>query len=146
MTAGPLVGIPVILSELPERERTAGVPSRSITVTNKSNSLTFVVASSLVCTSPLAVITVVGLLDVIMVSNSAELRSRLLTRCILVPESTTNSLSSVSFVEASGSTHSSEGVWNGALYKVFGKIPCLALGASLLSVSFFLRSVLKFHR
>ena len=56
-------------------ERTAGVSSRSITVTNKSNSLTFSAASSLVCTSPLAVITVAGFLDVLMVSNSAELRS-----------------------------------------------------------------------
>ena len=59
-------------------ERTAGVSSRSITVTNKSNSWTHTVASSLVCTSPLAVITVVGLLDVLMVSNSAEFGSRLL--------------------------------------------------------------------
>ena len=51
---------------------TAGVSSRSTTVTNRSNSLTYTVASSLVCTSPLAVITVVGFLDVLMVSNSAE--------------------------------------------------------------------------
>ena len=36
------------------KERTAGVSSRSITVTNKSNCLTFSVASSLVCISPLA--------------------------------------------------------------------------------------------
>ena len=40
----------------------------------------------------MAVITVVGLLDVLMVSNSAELRSRLLTVYILAPESTTNFL------------------------------------------------------
>ena len=33
--------------------------------------MTFSVASSLVCTSPLAIITDVGLLDVLMVSNSA---------------------------------------------------------------------------
>ena len=126
-----------------------GVSLQNITVTNTSNSLTFVVASSLVCTSPLAVITVVGLLDVLVVSNSAELRSFLLTICILAPESTANYLSSRSFVEAAGCTHSSEGAWNGALsfelVYVFGKIPCLALGASLLSVSLFLRSVLKFH-
>ena len=64
------------------------VSSRSITVTNRSNSLTYTVASSLVCTLPLAVITV----DVLMVSNSAELKSLLLTVSIPAPESTTNSL------------------------------------------------------
>ena len=67
------------------RERTAGVSSRSITVTKKFNSLTYSVVSSLVCTSPVAVITVVALLDVLMVSNSAELRSFLLTMCIVAP-------------------------------------------------------------
>ena len=91
------------------RGRTAGVSSRSITVTSRSNSLTYTVASSLVCTSPSAVITVVGLLDVLMVSNSAELRSFLLTICKLPPESTTNSISSGSVVDAAGSTHSSAG-------------------------------------
>ena len=96
-------------------ESTAGVSSRNTTLTNKSNCLTFTVASSLVCTSPLAVITVVGLLDVLMVSNSAELRSFLLTICILAPESTTNYLSSGSFVDAAGSTHSSAEKWNAAL-------------------------------
>ena len=84
------------------KESTAGVSSRSITLTNKSNCLTSSVASSLVCKSPLAVITVVGLLDVLMVSNSAELRSFLMTICILAPDSTTNSLSSGSFVDAAG--------------------------------------------
>ena len=131
------------------RERTAGVSFRSITLKNKSNSLTYTVASSRVCTSPLAVISLVGLLDVLMVSNSAELRSRLLTICIPAPESTTNSLSSDSFVDAAGSTHSSAGTKNVALsfelVYVFGKIPCLNSGESLLSVSLFLRSVLKFH-
>ena len=72
-------------------------------------------ASSLIFTSLLAVITVVGLLDVLMVSNSAELRSFLLTTCILAPESTTDSLSSGSFVDAAGSTHSSAGSQNVAL-------------------------------
>ena len=93
--------------------RTVGVSSRSITLTNKSKCLTYTVASLLVRTSPLAVITVVGLLDVLMVSNSAESRSLLLTICIFAPESTTNSLSSRSFVDAAwsthGSTHSSAG-------------------------------------
>ena len=99
----------MIHAEFPEGKRTAGVSSRSIAVTNKSNSLSCTVASSLVCTSPLAVITVVGFLDILMVSNSAELRSVLLTTCILDPESTTNSLSSGSFIDATSNTHSSEG-------------------------------------
>ena len=51
---------PVILTELPERRNCGVFPSRSISVTNKSNSLTHTVASSFVSTSPLAVITVVG--------------------------------------------------------------------------------------
>ena len=84
LTAGPGIGFPMILAELPETKNCANF-SRSITVTNKSNSLTFSVASFLVCTSPLAV-TVAGLLDVLMVSNSAELRSLLLTTCIPAPE------------------------------------------------------------
>ena len=79
---------------------------RSITVTKKSNSLTYTVAPSLVCTSPLAVITVVGFFDVLMVSNSAELRSLLLTICILAQESTTNSLSSGFMVDAAVIIHS----------------------------------------
>ena len=51
-------------------------------------------------TSPLAVITVVGLHDALMVSNSAELRVFSLTIWILAPESTTNYLSSRSFAHA----------------------------------------------
>ena len=93
-------------------ERTARVSSRSITLTKKFNCLTFSVASSPVCTSPLAVITVVGLLDVLMVSNSEGLMFFLLTICKLAPESTSNSLSSGSFVDAAGSTHSSAGKQN----------------------------------
>ena len=65
--------------------------------------LAYNVASSLVCTSQLGVITIVGLLDVLMVSNSAELKSFLLAVCILAPESTTNSHSSGSFVDAAAS-------------------------------------------
>ena len=96
-------------------ERTAGVSSRSITVTNRSNSSTYTVASFLVCTSPLAVITVVGFFEILMVSNSAESRSLLLTMCILAPESTTNSLSSSSFVDAAGIIHFSVGEFSVAL-------------------------------
>ena len=73
-------------------KKTAGVSSRSFTVTNKSNSLTYTIASSFVCTSPMAVTTVVGLSETLAVSNSAALRSFLLNMCMLAPESTTNSL------------------------------------------------------
>ena len=50
-------------------------------------------ASSCVCTSPLAVMTIVGLHDFVKVSISAEFKSFLLTICIDAPESTTNSCS-----------------------------------------------------
>ena len=46
-----------------------------------------------VSTSLLAVTTVVGLFEILTVSESAELRSFLLTSCMLALESTTNSLS-----------------------------------------------------
>ena len=118
---------------------------------DKSDCLTYYVASSLVCSSSLVVITIVGLLDVLMVSNSAELRSFLLTICILGPESTTNYLSSGSFVDAAGRTHSSAGKLNAAclfffeLVNVFGKSPRVHAGASLLSFSLFMGPVLKFR-
>ena len=57
------------------KERTTGVSSRNITLTSKSNCMTYTVASSVVRTSPFAVISVVGLLDVLMVSSSADLKS-----------------------------------------------------------------------
>ena len=49
-------------------DRTAGVFSRTFKVKNISNSLTYTVASSCVCTSPLAVMTIVGLHDFVKVS------------------------------------------------------------------------------
>ena len=76
LTAGPVVIYPWSSQSLAS-EGTAEVSSTNITVTNKFNSLTHIMASSLVCTSPLAVITVVGPLNVTMVSNSAKLRSHL---------------------------------------------------------------------
>ena len=83
------------------------------------------------------------------VSNSAELRSRLLTVIILAPESTTNSLSSESFVDAAGSTHSSGGKVQPCLFLwaciFFNKIPSLASGTALLSFSLFMGPVVKFH-
>ena len=74
--------------------------SRTFMVKNISNSLTYTIASSCVCTSPLAVMTIVGLHDFVKVSISALLRSFLLIMCIDAPESTTNSLSSGFNVDA----------------------------------------------
>ena len=53
-------------------EKTAGVSSKTFIVRNISNSLTYTIASSCVCTSPLAVMTIVGLHDFVKVSISAE--------------------------------------------------------------------------
>ena len=69
-------------------------------------------ASSFVCTSPLAVITVIGLLDVVTVSNSAEFKSFLLIMCVDAPESTTNSLSSCLIVDGDSRHQFSEGEKN----------------------------------
>ena len=113
--------------------------------------LTKTVGSSLVCISPLAGTTVVGLLDILMVSNPAELKSLLLTICKLAPESTTKSLSAGFMVDAAGIIHSSAGEKNVAfvlvieLVDILGKFPRVSAGASLLSFSLFQRSVLKFE-
>ena len=63
--------------------------------------MTYTIASSCVCTSPLAVMTVVGPHDFVKVSISALLRYFLLIMCIDAPESTKNSLSSGLRVDAS---------------------------------------------
>ena len=76
-----------------QSHNTAGVLSTTLIVKNISNSLTYTVASSGICTSPLAVMTIVGLHDFVKVSISASLKSFLLIMCIDAPESTTNSLS-----------------------------------------------------
>ena len=133
------------------KERAAGFSSKSMLLTNKSNCFTYTVASLFVCISPLAVITVVGLVDVVMVSNSAELRSFLMIFYILAPESTTNSLSSGSFAEALGRTHFSckreecSLVFLFEFVHVFGKVPCHASGTSLFSFSLFMGLVFKFR-
>ena len=77
--------------------------SRSFTVTHKCNSVTYNVASSLVCTSPLAVTTVVGSLAD---SKSAEFRSFLLNMCTLALESTTNCHSSGFMEDGASKLHS----------------------------------------
>ena len=73
--------------------KTAGVSSRTVIVKNTPY-LTYTVASSCVCTSPLAVMTIVGLHDFVKVSISASFKSFLLIICIDALESTTNSHSS----------------------------------------------------
>ena len=77
-----------------------------------SNSLTYTIASSCVCTSQLAVMTIVGLHDFVKVSISASLKSFLLIICIDAPESTTNSLSSSLRVDDAGRHLFSEGEKN----------------------------------
>ena len=99
--------------------KTAGVSSRTFIVKNMSNSLTYTVASSCVCTSPFAVFTVVGLLDVVTVSNSAEFKSFLLIMCIGGPESTTNYLSSGLIVDGADEHQFSEGEKNAVLFFSF---------------------------
>ena len=74
-------------------DKTAGVSSGSLTVTKKSYSLTYTVASSFDCTSPLAVAIVVGFWETFTVSNSAEFKSFRLNTCIGAPVSTKNSRS-----------------------------------------------------
>ena len=67
---------------------------RGLSVRNISNSWTYTVACSCVCTSPLALMTIVRLHDFVKVSISTSLKSFLLIICIDAPESTTNSRSS----------------------------------------------------
>ena len=83
-----------------------------------SNSLTYTVASSCVYTSPLAVLTIVGLHDFVKTSISALLKSFLLIMCIDAPESTTIFLPSGFRVDA-GRHLFSEGEKNVALWCSF---------------------------
>ena len=88
-----LLEYPRSLQSLPS-DGTAGVSSSSCTVTIWSKSWTNTCASSWFCTSPFAIYTTVGVLDLFTVPNSSELDSFLLIMCIDAPESTTNSRSS----------------------------------------------------
>ena len=65
LTIDPFVGISVFIAKL----------SRTFIVKNIPNSLTYTVASSCVCTSPLAVMTIVGLHDFVKLSISALFKS-----------------------------------------------------------------------
>ena len=141
----------MILAEFP-RERTAGVSSRSTTVTNKANSLTYTVASSLVCTSPLArhhhrrtPRCPHGLhLSRVKVSLADHMHTSSGIRYKL-------SLSSGSFADAAGEYPFFRGraecsfVVLFELVYVFGMVPCLASGTSLLSFSLFMGPILEFH-
>ena len=90
LTVDPFIRISVFIANLSKRQYCWRV-SRTFIVKNISNSWTYTVASSCVCTSPLAVMTIVGLHDFVKVSISASLRSFLLIMCSDAPESTTNS-------------------------------------------------------
>ena len=93
--------------------------SRTLIVKNISNSLTYTIVSSCVYTSPLAVMTIVGLHDFVKVSISALLKSFVLIMCIDAPESTTNSLSSSLRFNGAGRHLFSEGEKNAALFFFF---------------------------
>ena len=114
MTVFPVIRVPMFFAEF-HQGKYCGSFFKKHNFDEQVQLLDNTVVSALVCTSPLAVTTVVGLLDVLMASNSAGLRSFSQTICILAPESTTNSLSSGSLAEALGSTHSSVGEKNVAL-------------------------------
>ena len=117
LTIDPFVGIPVFIAKLSERQNCWRV-IEDFHSQEFSNSLTYTVASSCVCTSPLAVMTIVGVHDFVKVSISALLKSFLLIMCIDAPESTTNSLSSAFNVDA-GRHLFSEGEKNVALWCSF---------------------------
>ena len=122
----------------------------SFTVTNKSNSLTYTVASSFVCTSPLAATTVVGLLETLTDSNSAEFRSFLLSH-VHWCSGIYNEFSFLRFCCGWCWETPNLGRWGkssfcpflGALGYLFGHSPRVSGGASLLSLSLFLRPILK---
>ena len=100
LTIDPFVGIPVFIAKLSERQYYWRV-FEDFHSQEFSNSLTYTIAPSCVCTSPLPVMTIVGLHDFVKVSISASLKSFLLIMCIDAPESTTNSRSSGLRLDAS---------------------------------------------
>ena len=129
--------------------KTAGVSSKTFIVKNISNSLTYTVASSCVCTSPLAVMTVVGLLDVVKLSNSASFKSFLLIICIDTPQSTTNS-----FLKFKGWWRRQAPIfwrWEECCVifllqfeDIFSQLPRCFTGTSFLPFRLLLRPILKF--
>ena len=143
------VGIPFFIAKLPN-DNTAGVFPRTFFVKNMSNSLTYTIVSSCVCTSSLTVLTIVGLHDFVKASISASLRSFLLIMCIDAPESTTNSLSSSFNVDAGRHLFSGDEK-NVAFFMllqfehIFGQLPRCFAGTLLLPLCLFLWCpILKF--
>ena len=115
MTIDPFVRIPVFIEKLSERQYCWRVFRGLSIVKNISISLTYTIASSCVCTSPLAVMTIVG--DCMSSSKYPFQHYSspvLLIMCIDAPESTTNSRSSGLRVDA-GRHLFSEGEKNVAL-------------------------------
>ena len=92
--------------------------SRSCTVTNKSKLLACTVASSFVCTPPLAVTTVVGVLFTPFLSSAAASRSFPDSMCMEAPEATTNSLFCGLIDDGAGRHHASECEKNVALFLI----------------------------
>ena len=90
LTIDPFVGIPVFIAKLSERQYCW----RVLEDFHCQEYFQFFDTSSCVCTSPLAVMTIVGLHDFVKESMSALLKSFLLIMCIDAPESTTKSRSS----------------------------------------------------
>ena len=139
LTIDPCVGIPVFIANLSERQYCWRV-HEDFHCQEYIQSLTYTIASSCVCTSPLAVMTIVGLHDFVKVSISASLKSFLLIICIDAPESTTNSRSSGFNVDAGKHLFSADK--NVALLcsfkHKFGQLPRCFAGSLLLPLCLFL--------
>ena len=94
----------------------------------------------------MAVMPFLGFLDTPVVSNSAAINSFMLSMCIEVLESTTNSLSFASVDDGAGRHHTSEGEKNVALFSaksratVWQILMLLRTHRSLAKVSPWLRS------
>ena len=100
LTIDPFVGIPAFIAKLSEWQYCWHVIEdlhcQEYPIFDIHNCLFM----SCVCTSPLAVMTIVGLHDFVKISISELLKSFLLIICMDAPESTTNSLSSGFNVDA----------------------------------------------
>ena len=143
LTIDPFVGITVFIAKLSKRQYCWRV-FEDFHRQEYIHSLTYTIASSCVCTSPLAVMTIGGLHDFVKVSISALLKSFWLIMCIDAPESTTNSRPSGVRVDA-GRHLFSEGEKNVALSCSFNfNTSTLLRGAPLLlPLCLLLRPILK---
>ena len=144
LTVDQLIRVSVFIEKLSERQYCWRIFEDFI-VKNISNSLTYTVASSCVCTSPLAVMTIVGLHDFGKVSISASLKSILVIMCTDAAESTADSRSSGFRVDA-GRHQFSESEKNVAWFSVWytdGQFPRRFAGTLLLPLCLFLRPILK---